>query len=345
MSIYWTSLPGVSGRRRTRNDFTRRLMMAGCVFVVSAALAGCGRGGAVNNSNNASGPVAAENQQTAILLPPGMDNRPLQPGQSGGEFTPDGLPALQPARGVNIENLFAENIKDPVERVKRVENAVVELRRDFNAVLPAIVRLSAVEADMQELLRQLESLLRSEPPAANPVNLMAEEAAQTAGHIAPATSPPQEMTPPAPQDAAIPPAQITPESQASPPPASISSQARVTPPANTGPQTVTALRLGEHPGKTRLVMDITGAAPYNYDIDNAENLLVIELPQTGWRAAQTQTLAKSPFIQSYNVQPMDGGGSRVIIQLKGPVRVSYEAALRPEADQTSHRIVLDLQGA
>ncbi|MBU0799468.1 MAG: AMIN domain-containing protein, partial [Alphaproteobacteria bacterium] len=276
-------------------------------------------------------------QQTSVS-PPGMNNRPLLPGQTDTARTPDGMPALQPARGVNLENVFAENIKDPVDRVKRVENAVIELRRDFDSVLPAIVRLSAVEADMQELLGQLESLLRNEPPTASTINYVPEAAPQPLSTSPAPTPSPTPAPVPAPQpQAAAPPPAATPAPVASTPPPAASAPIP-------GAVSVTGLRLGEHKDKTRLVMDMTGASSYRYDLDNAENLLVIELAGAGWTAAQSQTMAKSPLVQSYSVQAMDGGGTRVIIQLKRAVNVIYEAALKPEGGNSSHRIVLDLKG-
>jgi hypothetical protein len=243
------------------------------------------------------------------------------------------MPALQPARGVNLESLFAEDIKDPVDRVKRVENAVVEIRRDFDSVLPAIVRLTAVEQDMQELLTQLDGLLRSEPPATNETMIQAEAAPASSMNAASAA--PASITPPAhdPPPQAAPPA-AAPVAAAATPPAA--------PATSGGGANVTALRVGEHTGKTRLVFDMSGASAYRYDLDNAENLLVLELAGAGWSAAATQTFAKSPILQSYSTQAMDGGGTRVILQLKRAATVAYEAALKPEGS-SGHRLVVDLK--
>lgn len=328
-------------------------MLVLCVF----ALSSCGRVSSVFGGDDTAQPPAnttvsatGTKDQAPVTVPPGAANRPPQPGQSGAPHTPDGMPALQPARGINLESVFAENIKDPVERVKRVENAVVELRRDFDSVLPAIVRLSAVEADMQALLGQLESLLRSEPPAASPVAYIPESAPQPLSiSPAPAPSPaaaaaatpvptsipastPASMPVPTPSAAPVAPAPAMAQPAAAAPAAA----------AIPGAVAVTALRLGEHKDKTRLVMDVTGASSYSYDLDNTEHLLVIDLPGTGWKGAMSQTL-KSPLVDSYTVSAIDGGGSRVVIQLKRNAQVAYEAALKPDGG-SGHRIVLDIRG-
>lgn len=277
-------------------------------------------------STNSASTAPGASVQTSVS-PPGADARALEPGQSGAPLLPDGMPALQPARGVNLESLFAQEIKDPADRTKRVENAVVELRRDFDAVLPAIVRLSAVEKDMQELLTQLDSLLRSEPPVTS--EQLSAGIAAPAPMMDAASAAPANITPP----------QQAPAVVATPP---VTQPAAVAAPATTGGTNVTALRLGEHPGKTRLVFDMSGASAYRYDLDNAENLLVLELAGAGWAAAATQSFAKSPIVQSYSTQAMDGGGTRVILQLKRAATVAYEAALKPDGG-SGHRIVIDLK--
>ena len=83
---------------------------------------------------------------------------------------PNGLPALMPAsKGLNADQLFAEKLSSDDARLKRLENAVADLRREFDAVKPAIIRLSAVEADMEELVTQLQSLAPGAvPPPAMP---------------------------------------------------------------------------------------------------------------------------------------------------------------------------------
>jgi hypothetical protein len=95
--------------------------------------------------------------------PPDASSRPLLPGQVDSPKTPDGLPALMPERALKYDRLFTEDIQDPAVRVRRVENAVMDLRHDFEAVLPTIVHLAAIEKDMQQLTEQLGTLLPNEP--------------------------------------------------------------------------------------------------------------------------------------------------------------------------------------
>ena len=98
------------------------------------------------------------------------------------------------------------------------------------------------------------------------------------------------------------------------------------------------MRIGEHGNMTRLVIDLSGAVSYSYDLDNAENLLVIELPGADWTGQQADTLKNSPLVQSWNVQAMENGqGSRLIINLRKGVKVMKDSALTSPS-----RIVFDL---
>jgi hypothetical protein len=201
--------------------------------------------------------VTTQDNLDPISLPPGTGDRPLLPGQSGTQYMPNGLPALAPARGVNADTMFAEKIKDEAARFKRLENAVADMRREFEAIKPAIVRLSAVEGDMQDLIGQLQSLTGTattqiqsdnsysvqDIPATTPLsvedtNAITQPVAPVAVAIPAVSSPPAATLQPEPAApaAAVPPvvpnAVIPPVTASSPPvksPSSSSSEPAVVP--------------------------------------------------------------------------------------------------------------------
>ncbi len=107
--------------------------------------------------SSSSGRVTTASPATAAP-PPDSNTRAVEPGQLGRKMGPDGLPSLEPEKGVNVsvDSLFTNDIKDPIDRIKRLENAVLELRRDYDATLPSIKRLVGIEKDMQTLMGQLE---------------------------------------------------------------------------------------------------------------------------------------------------------------------------------------------
>jgi hypothetical protein len=125
-------------------------------------------------------------------------------------------------------------------------------------------------------------------------------------------------------------------------PAKVAPKPKAAPAAATsGPLKVNQVRIGEQPnGKTRIVLDSTQPAKINYDIDNGEKILVIEVPGAAWAASQSATLKNSPLVSSYKAES-DAAGSRVIIQLKADAQVLGTSRLAP-ANGAGHRVFLDL---
>lgn len=330
MSTIWTSTSEFSDALDKKNTGRLGAMLLLCSLLLSS----CGPisnpfSNNQNTANAGSAVAAAPTATIAPMSPPGASVRPLQPGQSNTQYLPNGLPALQPAHGVNVDQLFADDIQDPIQRIKRVENAVKDLRHDFDAVMPSIVRLVAVEDDMQQLVTQLQTLLRNEPPTANTPAMPAMNApaslqgTQTAG--AERSGSPAHY------------------SQAATHATNKASTYQSGGQAHNGGSGIIVkdLRVGEHPGKTRLVLDVNKATAYRYDVDNSENLLVVSLPQTKWQGTMQKTLRGSPMIASYSVQETGDGGSNLIIQLKKPAKVVYDDTLKPNGTPY-YRIVLDV---
>lgn len=245
---------------------------------------------------------SADTEQTAIALPPSFNERPAEE---------NALQNLQPLKGVNVDTLFSEKLKDPAKRFDRVENAVVDLAKEFESLKPSIIRLVAVENDIQDLITQLDVLLQED-----------------------SAHPPQQIIPQVPPSS-LPPTNITPTS--SPEPASI------TPPVSSaGGAMIKDLRVGHYAHKARIVLDISKETPHTIDLDNNENLLVIELHTAVW-TKPTQKSINSSLLSSYTVESMNNGqGSRIILHLKKPTEILEQMALKPGANP-NFRIFVDLK--
>ncbi len=368
MSFRRTSSPEFSGRLHFWSCTKQGIAILLCVFVLSSC-------GPISSSTQSSEPAVSDSGSasagtaTASAPMPPLTG-PAATGASDMTFLPNGLPAMQ-ARGVNVDKMFSDRIKDEDRRFERVENAVKDLRREFDAVKPSILKLVAVEEDMQDLVAQLETLLQQEPlpaavPTADAEEASMEDEAMDAGLAPPApanarastaqpapdmmpvpltpppphSQPPPVAAPPAPppEPANVKPVEITPPPAAVPKAPSVSASEV---PTVSGGATVRDLRIGEHEEKTRLVFDVTGPATYRYDIDNDEKLMIIELPGTEWAGKTQWTAGQAPLLASYTASPLDGGGSRVIVQLKQAVSVVYESKLDAGGGQP-WRIVIDL---
>lgn len=267
---------------------------------------------------------AAGGSNPALSTPPIAGNRP---GNSAND-----LSQMKPALGVNT-NLFGEKIKDEDKRLDRLETAVQSLRNDFDSVSPSINRLISVEGDLQELIGQLETLLEQEsapPPPQRPA---------PAPMAAPAPTPvaPQGPAMPA-QTATATPTNIAPAArpQPIPDPAPVTAPA----PAMAG-QSIVSIRVGEHPDKTRIVLDASGNPNYSYDLDNSEKIFIVELPGTGWSASAQSTFSSSPVLASYRTDSLNGNGTRLIMQLKKAASVVYSSKIGGK-QPGQERIVIDL---
>lgn len=226
------------------------------------------------------------------------------------------IPVPEPtpiADGLYGKNLFGKSLRSDSDRIDRLERAVQSMRNDFDAVSPSIKRLMVLEGDIQSLLKELQKI--NENPA------MAAPNPNTAGtpqNIKPVQNVPKKQT------------------QATP-----SLARKAPPPVNNGKASVYDVRIGEHPGKTRIVMDVNAKTDFNVDIDNNEKIMIIELPNADWDTATSKTIAKSPYISSYKVEP-SGNGHMLIMQLKQGAAVAYKSDLGGSGG--SRRLVVDVTG-
>lgn len=406
MSRFWTLL----ARSCVGGDHLKIPSKAIVSVVALCCLASCGPSS--GSSSNASAPSVVSSDETLkpLAAPPGADGRIPAPGTTGAPKTKDGLPALQPPMGLNNTALFQTELSDTDERMRRLENAVQELRNDFDAMAPSIVRLISVEKDIQDLIEQLQSVVNENPAPITEEELNApiSPSAPTPEPMPPAdpaafddTAPEQETlpevapppanvtmapTPAAPSAPAVPapapgnppdavqallnapmadapsalekPADVKPLAQAdgapvpiAPAPATAENQTPPTTKAPVAPAApnvlnVTTLRVGEHPGKTRIVLDITGGKGgkiiHSVDLDNGEKILVIEIPSAAWSAPATRSFAGAPLIASYKADQNASGGTLLIFQLKAPAKIVYQGQMAGADSSHGGRIIIDL---
>jgi N-acetylmuramoyl-L-alanine amidase len=118
--------------------------------------------------------------------------------------------------------------------------------------------------------------------------------------------------------------------------------ASVTPAAAPPAVTLSAVRVGEHSGKTRLVIDGSDKLPFSPVIDSATNTLIVDVPGTAWQgSAGEQAIAKSPLLASWRSEPDGQGGTRIIAQLKKSSKIVLAESLGPANGQPG-KIIVDL---
>ncbi len=104
---------------------------------------------------------------------------------------------------------------------------------------------------------------------------------------------------------------------------------------------VSAVRIGEHPYKVRLVLDLSGPSDYKITSENGGDIINIDLPSTAWDADRYHDLSKHPIFEKCEVLGIDGGtGSRLRLHARSPIETFYNTAIPPEKGR-GHRIYAD----
>lgn len=279
-----------------------------------------------------------------IAIPPSFGNN--DPYAAPGNNTaasppPDLIPGLQPMKGVNVDTLFAEKLKDSDDRFERLENTVVDLRKEINSVMPSIIRLVAIESDIQNLTQELETLLHEPAPVPNaPVNLNAGNEAPNlnVAQLDPQPPPPPQINPTPPLPVAAAPTPTQPAPAAAP----TAAQTHSAPVASSATKTTSAFRLGEYADKVRIVIDSTVKPVVTADYDSAENLLVLDVQDSKWIGEMQKTFTSSKLVQSFSVsEKPDGKGATIAVTLKKQSSILKQGTVTPDSNP-NHRYYIDM---
>ena len=107
---------------------------------------------------------------------------------------------------------------------------------------------------------------------------------------------------------------------------------------------VTAVRIGNHPDKTRLVLDVSGSAQFDYKMDQKKNVLIITLKGTGWDTEAKRVFSSHNLLMAYLAKPIKGGGTMLAIKMKKPATLLFKTTYPPSSGK-GYRIVLDVAPA
>ena len=252
----------------------------------------------------------------------------------------DPMSQLTPAStlAVDFDAYFAQEIKDPNVRLMRLENAIIAMQRDFQN-MPEAQKI----ARYKEPLPVEDLVGPGESPAPPPVQTQSLTPPEPAREVIASGGP----EPIVPKDM-VPEQKIAAKS-AKPPSTPVYENVLPAPktpekvvPVDTGPTRVTGLRVGTHKNKVRIVMDVSRKTLYTADLDNAENLLIVELPDSGWSASQTKNFGSNPVLKSYSVDPYnDGKGHIVALELKSGSSILKQSQI-PALSGGGTRIFIDL---
>jgi len=111
--------------------------------------------------------------------------------------------------------------------------------------------------------------------------------------------------------------------------------------ASAGEPVVYDVRFGEHPDKTRVVLDLSESVSYEVFTLAQPYRVVIDLPAVTWQAPDGRAAGRG-VVDHYRFAQFKPGTSRVVFDVTGPVGIK-NAFLLPPSGNDSHRLVVDLE--
>jgi N-acetylmuramoyl-L-alanine amidase len=105
---------------------------------------------------------------------------------------------------------------------------------------------------------------------------------------------------------------------------------------------VTDVRLGTHPGQTRLVLEVS--QPISYKIFTLANpyRVVVDFPALKWKMTRPGRRLSLGIVSSYRYGLFQAGVSRLVIDAKQPVKIARHQVLRRAAGR-GQRFLIDLK--
>lgn len=105
--------------------------------------------------------------------------------------------------------------------------------------------------------------------------------------------------------------------------------------------TVTAVRIGEHPSKTRFVIELSERVAFQAFTLAAPYRVVVDLPEVDWRLS-ANAVRRGGLINDLRYGLFSDGASRVVLDIRGPAVVAKTFRLDPRAGK-GHRLVIDIK--
>lgn len=296
----------------------------------------------------------ASDNKTAAPMPPitEMDSAMAQPAPQPLAATDTLTPVMPSASATSTTTSVTTTTAAPgaltvEDRIAKLEQTVGSLRSDYDRIMPAFASLNTTNERIQTLLDEIEKDTGKRPAVSAQAPMLPEAGSETTTMVTTTTTPPPLSAPPiamkAPASKTIVKTETTKtETVKVETPAAPVAKADA-PPTSAAGGAVTGVRIGEHGSKTRLVMDLSGKTKpdFKYDLDNAEKLLLVDLPALAWSGAQAGKGGVSPLVEGWNAQKGSNGGTTVAVQLKRNARILSTQFLPPEGKDPA-RLVMDI---
>ena len=211
------------------------------------------------------------------------------------------------AKGLNVESLFDDRIRNDDKRFDRLEGAVQDINNYVAEMAPSIERLVAIESDIQVLVSQLEVLLKEDnhkaAPIGSPLPVKSTKKTQKKSTWSPSVKT-----------------------------------------NNFAPGTVVSLRASSDSSKTRFVFELSEKMQFSYDLDNSANILSVFFPDAKTASLSLSAVKKLKLVTDATVSSQgDGNGYVVAMSLSQPISLINQGKISPNKDNPMYRVFMDFR--
>lgn len=103
---------------------------------------------------------------------------------------------------------------------------------------------------------------------------------------------------------------------------------------------ITGVRIGKHPGKERVVLDLSKKTAYNVNYDEQNNQIIVEMPNAKWSAKDTWSTSKKAIVSQYQVEPFESG-VKLIMAVTNGAKVAKSGLLNADHGKKD-RLYIDI---
>ncbi len=252
--------------------------------------------------------------------------------------------------GINSKAYLTEEVRTSLARLGELHQALNTMQNDIRMVTPSVDRIDAMKLEIQELGQKFENMLTAISTDVPPPSFGTGQPTAMADSFNPApqqnnTAQQRPMQILRAGDAvAAQPIVRQPAPSVAPyvaPTASMSEERKqFVSQIPAGKDGLIDIRIADHNGKSRLVLDVSAPVDIRYDLDAAENLLIVELPGQSANGLTAKTIANSSLVKGYDIQK-SGDTTLVIFMFKKPTKIIETMQLKG-AGKAAHRIVFDM---
>jgi hypothetical protein len=108
------------------------------------------------------------------------------------------------------------------------------------------------------------------------------------------------------------------------------------------PTIIEEIRIGQHPNKVRVVLDLSSPVIYTLSYDPNSNSLFLDMPYAEWAAKTSWQSKTGKILNNYRTERMNGSGMRLILGVEDDIEVGASGLLKASGGKKD-RLYIDIE--